>query len=378
MIRMEDPRLCGLTSLLSEKDLNMVIDRSLKVEEVNDGSIPEDKKKNLDKIQDMIVEFQSSKNKSKSDALYIFNSLRELSVNGGFFCNKYRRTFYDFILNLNDKRIETLKLVDFDIKANLATTTTEVIQPVFIESEYSNTIKVDAYRSKTNTLFEPNEYYDTNTLIKQNIFDSVSKLTTLLDKRYHYFQGYHDMTLLFIILFKDEHKAIQSVQKFSEFYLKEGLNSKETQNKFNFYHEMKLISRVVEKYSEETSKEINDYFSEGFFFVTSWLITFFTHNMSDIHKQYRIIDYIITSAPNTIYYLSATIITEEFVKLRSKYPDTDIPMDKIYRLFQDLDYDNFDFNSSIVECEKFKAKLHLEQFKSRTMLEAIEDNDLHK
>lgn len=52
-------------------------------------------------------------------------------------------------------------------------------------------------------------------------------------------------------------------------------------------------------------------------FVISWVLSYFTHNVSNSSIQYRLFDYFITAHPMAIYYLTCVILADETMKLRS-------------------------------------------------------------
>ena len=69
-------------------------------------------------------------------------------------------------------------------------------------------------------------------LITQDLTKFLRLMCSLNNNIYNYYQGYHDLALLFILLYhKCPHYAVSVFQRFSEFNLKELLNLKYKQKK---------------------------------------------------------------------------------------------------------------------------------------------------
>lgn len=380
---MEDPELLNLTSYLTNSDIFKIINFSnVKINIKSENS----KVNHLVNVCNKITE-KNILNLEKDENLYdkdLFYTIRQLALKEqGMVENQYRKVIYPYLLGINPLKYKSKEnnsnndsdfiIIDSSTRRNyikvkypslhrLSNSIKDHIE-ISKSSIYKNIIKVDTYRSKINHYLKNKEFHSTNTCLKQLLHLTVNNLSDMIDNRYHYFQGYHDFILLFLMLFEENDDLLYVFgQRFTEFYLKESSNSKEDHKNFNFYIEMKLISVVVRLYNEDIGNEVNSVFEDGFFFVTSWLITFFTHNMNDLKSQYRIIDYIITSSPNTIYFLSATIIVEEYKKFMeiSRSETTchkEISFEEIFLYFQEIDFNKYDFDSVITLCENFKKRV---------------------
>lgn len=413
---MEDEKLSNISTYLNDKEIYTVINKTI----FNDNN--NEYKCNSKHLDEIINDIKKEKLKYKDNNSFniqknkinvtLFNKIRDIAISkGGFLNNYYRKYIYAYIFNIdidneieynnNYNNINIKNNLDFlkinyneniNLNNTLSLSKSSNINSVKIESNknniikdhknlqeetgnnYYSIIKVDTYRSKINYLLDSKFSHTTNLLIKQKLHRLVSNITDILDNRYHYFQGFHDLLLLFLLLFQDDLITIKFIQIFCEFYIREGMNSKDDHNNFNFMHEMQLISKYVKLYDNNLGNEINSCFEEGYFFVTSWLITFFSHNMNDISKQYRILDYILVSNPSTIYCLSSTIIVEEYklIKLNYNYKYNEhVSIDILFKNFQNIDYNNYNYDESFIKCEKFKKRLKKLNFNPYDLLDRV-------
>ncbi len=146
-------------------------------------------------------------------------------------------------------------------------------------------------------------------------------MATLNGNSYQYFQGYHDIGLHFLLLYLDKFETAVSVfQRFSEFNLKENLSKIDNNSGFNFDKINDLLMDILNEINEDVKNLIEQTCGKPHF-VFSWIVTLFTHNIMNSPLQFRIFDYLITSHPIAIYYLTALILIDEVDKLSSKCKD---------------------------------------------------------
>lgn len=429
---MENPEFSELTSVLNESELVSIIKNRVQLEnesafnfkDLKTSENPDDMflQIKLERIQKLCNEInrdnfnnekcdekQKDKSNQKSKFIVNFNHIRAFaSSQGGFMTPEARRTFYSYILNVkyknkqsnyiayNDKdekvfltgkensfdneKENVITSLVLDEKSNSSNFSIVKIQEKtknhsLIKHDYTNIIKLDTLRSKLNSLFPIDKYHSTNTLMKQKLHKVVGILSDIAFNRYHYCQGYHDVVLLFFMLFDlEERVTIEVTQRFTEFYMRESLNSKKDHLLLDFNKESKVVDALLFLYDKKLAEEIISLFTEGLFFILPWIITFFTHCLNGLEKQYRILDYIICSCPNTIYYLAAVVVVEEYKKIKriiiesslnkeevniddyTLTPD-DVKSGILFMHFQKINYENFDFDEVISKCERFKLDL---------------------
>lgn len=424
-----------LNNKLKTSHKNYINNHNTDVIKENEDYIYRQKQK-INKLIKQVLELKESKTlmqkdnekEKKKQILYLIKEIRNLSISKyGFIYPEARRIFYSFILDsqyssnysyncLNFDKIDSnnfkslLNKVNEDKTDNMensdlfTTQTKQIFTSLMISNEsnhnrciiskkqsisnfhneikheYLDIVKNDVYRSRINSLFPIEKYHDTNCLLKQKLHKIVISFSDILDKRYNYCQGYHDMALLFYILYQlEENSALEIIQRFTEFFMKESLNNKADHNIFGFNEENEIVRTLCLEYNYSLAEEMIGLFDNNLFFVFPWIITYFSHHLTDLNKQFRLLDYIICSNPNTIYYLSAVIAIEQYKGFKEIYISSNpqifkhqvsensnildiklnienVEMSDLFKYFQSLSYNEFDFDDYIIKCEKFKNK----------------------
>ncbi len=137
-------------------------------------------------------------------------------------------------------------------------------------------------------------------------------------KKYNYYQGYHDVGLHFLLVFLNDYKTGISVfQRFSEFFLIENLSKFDDDFSigYNFERVNDILLDILKKMNSDAINLLNEYCYGKPSFALAWIITLFTHKISDIYIQNRLLDYFIVSHPVTVYYLSANLLLEGIEKI---------------------------------------------------------------
>jgi hypothetical protein len=154
--------------------------------------------------------------------------------------------------------------------------------------------------------------------LKKNLKLFINTLATLDNQNYHYYQGYHDVGLYFLLLYLNDFETGVSVfQRFSEFFLKENLikHDDNFEKGYNFERVNLILSDITRLINPEAMKYIDEACYGKPTFAIPWVLSYFTHNVVNSSVQYRLFDYFITAHPMAIYYLSSVIIAEETMKL---------------------------------------------------------------
>jgi hypothetical protein len=158
--------------------------------------------------------------------------------------------------------------------------------------------------------------------LKEILNKFINKMATINNRSYDYFQGYHDIGLFFILLFIDEFEvAVTLFQRFSEFYIKENLTKFDDKTcNYSFNSINSILMEILKNLNLDVMNTIKDVCYEPHF-VFPWILTFFTHNVTNTNKQFRMFDYIITTHPLAIYYITALILIDEVTYLKENNPE---------------------------------------------------------
>ncbi len=146
----------------------------------------------------------------------------------------------------------------------------------------------------------------------------ISVIFNFKSKKYNYYQGYHDLGLHFLLIFFNDYQTGISVfQRFSEFFLIENLSKFDDDFNigYNFERVSEILLDIIQKINPDAIKLLNEYCYGKPSFALAWIITLFTHKISDIYIQNRLLDYFIVSHPIAVYYISALVLLEEIQKI---------------------------------------------------------------
>ena len=132
---------------------------------------------------------------------------------------------------------------------------------------------------------------------------------------------------------------------------------------------MDLFNTIVKAIDAKTYKDIEEYSCGQASFIFPWIVGLFTHNLSDVMLQMRLMDYFITSHPISVFVLTAVITIDEIKKLKVKHMASNIgnslmslfgsknrteelDQAQFFIHFQQLDMNKIDYDKYITECEK--------------------------
>lgn len=216
-------------------------------------------------------------------------------------------------------------------------------------------------------------------MLKHKLMIILNTISKLNGNEYSYFQGFHDISLLFLMIFNDNIPlTILSIQRFSEIHIKESLFGKGESN-YNFVISLEVFSEILKKVSRKTYDFIEEKASGQITFIVPWIITLFTHNIDNIFLQMRIMDYLLVSHPLSIFVISALICRDEINKLYfskklsnmlssfgsffgggNKVKQDDFDICTFHEHFQKIDMNKIDFDKYIDECEQNMNRLDLQ------------------
>jgi len=137
---------------------------------------------------------------------------------------------------------------------------------------------------------------------------------------------------------------------------------------------------IIKQLNKFAYQDLVDYCNSEVIFVIPFIVSLFTHNMSNLNKRYRIIDYLIVSHPVTVYVMSSVLVVDEVVKLKAEYNlkklkntfsffggnSEDVePLSNtdFYVRFQSLDLDKLNFDELIAKTEQEMKKLNFDELR---------------
>ena len=118
----------------------------------------------------------------------------------------------------------------------------------------------------------------------------------------HYYQGYHDVVSVFLLVLEEDHLAFALAEVVSLNYLSDFM-CKDFEIVAKSMQLIMVILRIADKdvYSHLKNAGIEP------FFATSWLITWFSHDVKDCNESARIFDAMLCSHPLFCIYLCASV-----------------------------------------------------------------------
>ena len=358
------------------------------------------------KIKDIILKINSniSSNKSKN---YLseedYNTLRELAISkGGFLNMKFRREIYKIFLFFNEDELKDknsiknnnknytpslkyYKNIWIDKKKSKLYWKNEYLNQELIYSKDRAVIKADTIRSDINYFFPSNKYPYMNSFLKDKLELGLNILINFNNLELNYFQGYHYLFILFFYLYLDSpYTYISLFQRFSELYIKENLLSQNKNNKgYSFPNSMKFCLEIIKEINVLAYNDLVEYCNSECIFIIPFIVSLFTHNMNNLNKRFRIIDYFLVSNPISVYVMSSVIAVDEITKLKTEYnlkklkntalsffssgpKEVIAPLSMVdfYQRFQSLNLDKADFDLYIVQTENTMKKINLEKVRN--------------
>ena len=331
-----------------------------------------------------------------------YKELTNLAVTkGGFLNMKFRREIYKILLFFNEENLSE-KNVDEKTKNNSIPSyryfkniwidknttnlywTKEYINQEMKYSKDRSVIRADTIRSDINSFFPSMKYPYINSLLKSRLEYGLNTLINFNNCELKYFQGYHDIFMLFFYLYLNSpYTYISLFQRFSELYIKENLLLQNKNNTgYTFPNSIKFCLAIIKQLNSFVYQDLVDYCNSEIIFVIPYIVSLFTHNMDNLNKRYRIMDYLLVSHPITIYVMSSVLVIDEASKLKAEYnikkfkntafsffggnADNIEPLNAsdFYMRFQSLDLDKLNFDELILKTENEMKKLDFDALRN--------------
>jgi hypothetical protein len=145
---------------------------------------------------------------------------------------------------------------------------------------------------------------------------------------------------------------------------------------------------IIKALNELVYNDLVEYCNSQCIFIIPYVVSLFTHNMKNLGKRYRIIDYLIVNNPIVVYVMSAVIVVDEVTKLKAEYnfkklksttfsffgseDAEEVPpltLTDFYQRFQTLDFDSVNFEDYIEKTEKAMKSIDLGKIRKEFMSE---------
>ena len=332
-----------------------------------------------------------------------YKELTNLAISkGGFLNMKFRREIYKILLFFNednlseknkDKYLKNNYIPSYQYYKNIWIDKNtsdlywkkEYINQEMLYSKDRGVIRADTIRSDINSFFPSVKYPYINALLKNRLEYGLNTLINFNNCELNYFQGYHDIFILFFYLYLNSpYTYISLFQRFSELYIKENLLLQSKNNKgYTFPNSMKFCMAIIKQLNLYVYQDLVDYCNSEIIFVIPYIVSLFTHNMNNLNKRYRIIDYLLVSHPVTVYVMSSVIVIDQVTKLKAEYnikkfknsafsffggdADNVEPLNAsdFFMKFQSLDLDKLNFDELILKTENEMKKINFDELRNQ-------------
>ncbi|XP_072855745.2 TBC1 domain family member 20 isoform X2 [Pogona vitticeps] len=149
----------------------------------------------------------------------------------------------------------------------------------------------------------------------------------------HYYQGYHDIAVT-LLLVAGERMAVALLEKLSLLHLRDFMDPTMDSTKHILNYLMPVLQRE--------SPRLHDFMRRsevGTIFALSWLITWYSHVLADMHHILRLYDFFLASHPLMAVYFAAAIVLYREEEILACECDMASVHQLLSRLPQDLPYE---------------------------------------
>lgn len=214
--------------------------------------------------------------------------LQESRVKGGFQSNELRRSIWPKLLRIN--RFERGNVVFVD----------------GVGHRDKDQCSCDVERSfQTIHPGRSPRGLSTELILNRRLLLEKIIMTVLFNNSPHlyYYQGLNDIFAAVILVLQDEQLAFLTCEAIALQYLSDYMHST--------FSAAAVIMSLIFKIIEEVDFELFTFIKSAEvepFFATSWLVTWFSHDLKDLSKIARVFDCILTSTPLFSVYLCAAVV----------------------------------------------------------------------
>jgi hypothetical protein len=119
----------------------------------------------------------------------------------------------------------------------------------------------------------------------------------------HYYQGFHDVVSVFLLVFQDDHLAFAVAERVALSFMVDFMQ-KDFELMCQF---MKIFLLIIQASDLELYNHLMTANLEPFF-AASWILTWFSHDLKNVDDVARLFDVLLSSPPMYIYYLCAAYV----------------------------------------------------------------------
>ena len=365
------------------------------------NTINEDNKKYVDKkqieINEIIAIFKFNKESLLIDQYnnsFLFNKIRTIAkTKGGFLNNKNRKILWDYLFYKRNNKKGSIDLIKINknieliisklnLKSEIKELTDEKLNSVneyqIILNDLPRTCKniIENYslsKSNSSIISSTNINQINNISIpNSNIFSSISSsnisnissnnitpeifMFTCDKLKYKYLQGLLNVIFYFRKIFNYDN-CINALNIYFEYFYKDFIDKE--LNEENNDENIPLISSIISDlynflFTQEKSDIIEEYIP---ILCNKWIISDFVSEIKDMHKGFRILDYLIVNEPYIKYILAAVFIKNyNNIILDKMKCNLESSFDNLLNELKKDDLNNIDFDDIINQVEIINDK----------------------
>ena len=365
------------------------------------NTINEDNKKYVDKkqieINEIIAIFKFNKESLLIDQYnnsFLFNKIKTIAkTKGGFLNNKNRKILWDYLFYKRNNKKGSIDLIKINknieliiSKLNLKSQIKELTEEKLNSVNEYQIILNDLPRTCKNiienySLSKSNSSIISSTNINQiknisipnsNIFSSISSsnisnissnnitpeifMFTCDKLKYKYLQGLLNVIFYFRKIFNYDN-CINALNIYFEYFYKDFIDKE--LNEENNDENIPLISSIISDlynflFTQEKSDIIEEYIP---ILCNKWIISDFVSEIKDMHKGFRILDYLLVNEPYIKYILAAVLIKNYNNIIIDKMKcNLESSFDNLLNELKKDDLNNIDFDDIINQVEIINDK----------------------
>jgi hypothetical protein len=212
------------------------------------------------------------------DALFAISRLE-----GGFMSNNIRKKVWPKLIGLNRYDLPDYRTY---------------IDPHCDDSQ----VRCDVERSLWNYK-DVREWDDDHREERRKALSNIIMAVLSRNSNLHYFQGYHDLISVILLVLEEDHLTFSMAEFISLTYFRDCMAPD-----FEIVSKsMQSVMYIIQSADKELYKFLSDACIEPFF-ATSWIITWFSHDIKKLDKIARIFDVMLCTHPLMSMYVSAAIV----------------------------------------------------------------------
>ncbi|XP_002736159.2 TBC1 domain family member 20-like [Saccoglossus kowalevskii] len=241
-------------------------------------------------------------------------TLRKLAIShGGLLNDELRRKAWPKLLNVNVFEIPPKP--DADVTSH---------------RDYHQVV-LDVNRSLRR--FPPGMRNDQREVLQEQLINVIVRVL-LRNKQLHYYQGYHDICVTFLLVVGQD-LAFALIEKLSTHHLRDFMDRTMDSTK----HILNYLLPIIGKANPEL-REFMDRSTVGTVFALAWLITWYGHVLSDFRSVVRLYDFFLACHPLMPVYLAAAIVLHRETEVLSGECEMTYVHSLLSKIPQDLPFEN--------------------------------------